>query len=141
MVPKTGLEPVRYRYRRILSPVRLPVPPLRHKWRHRPDSNWSIRVLQTLALPLGYGAIRVIICTRAGCVIKKMERKTSFELATFALARRRSTTEPLPHIILFAIHNTQRIKLYYDIGNYSGGSYRARTCDLLLVRQMLSQLS
>ena len=30
LVPKTGLEPVRYCYRRILSPVRLPVPPLRH---------------------------------------------------------------------------------------------------------------
>ena len=28
-----------------------------------------------------------------------LERKTRFELATFALARRRSTTEPLPHII------------------------------------------
>ena len=27
-----------------------------------------------------------------------VERKTRFELATFALARRRSTTEPLPHI-------------------------------------------
>ena len=27
---------------------------------------------------------------------KKMERKTRFELATFALARRRSTTEPFP---------------------------------------------
>ena len=27
MVPGTGIEPVRYRYRRILSPVRLPVPP------------------------------------------------------------------------------------------------------------------
>ena len=26
-----------------------------------------------------------------------LERKTRFELATFALARRRSTTEPLPH--------------------------------------------
>ncbi len=30
MVPKTGIEPVRkYKFRRILSPVRLPVPPLR----------------------------------------------------------------------------------------------------------------
>ena len=28
---------------------------------------------------------------------KKMERETRFELATFALARQRSTTEPLPH--------------------------------------------
>ena len=29
----------------------------------------------------------------------KMERKTRFELATLALARRCSTPEPLPHII------------------------------------------
>ena len=30
MVPKTGIEPVReYKSRRILSPVRLPIPPLR----------------------------------------------------------------------------------------------------------------
>ena len=27
-----------------------------------------------------------------------LERETRFELATFALARQRSTTEPLPHI-------------------------------------------
>ena len=27
-VPEAGLEPARYRYRRILSPVRLPIPPL-----------------------------------------------------------------------------------------------------------------
>ena len=26
LVPLTGLEPVRYRYRRILSPLRLPIP-------------------------------------------------------------------------------------------------------------------
>ena len=33
MVPKTGIEPVReYKSRRILSPVRLPVPPRRHIW-------------------------------------------------------------------------------------------------------------
>ena len=30
--------------------------------------------------------------------ISKLERKTRFELATFALARQRSTTEPLSHI-------------------------------------------
>jgi hypothetical protein len=29
-VPPTGIEPVRYRYRGILSPLRLPVPPRRH---------------------------------------------------------------------------------------------------------------
>ena len=27
------------------------------RWRHHPDSDRSIRILQTLALPLGYGAI------------------------------------------------------------------------------------
>ena len=26
-------------------------------WRHHPDSNWGIKVLQTSALPLGYGAV------------------------------------------------------------------------------------
>ena len=31
-------------------------------------------------------------------LVPKMERKTRFELATFSLARKRSTTEPLPHI-------------------------------------------
>ena len=31
MVPGTGIEPVRYCYRRILSPVRLPVPPPGHQ--------------------------------------------------------------------------------------------------------------
>ena len=30
VVPKVGLEPTRYRYRWILSPVRLPVSPLGH---------------------------------------------------------------------------------------------------------------
>ena len=25
-------------------------------WRHHPESNWGIKVLQTSALPLGYGA-------------------------------------------------------------------------------------
>ena len=57
-MPATGIEPVReYKSRRILSPVRLPVPPRRHYWL------------------------------------------------------------------------------------YENGTYRARTCDPLLVRQMLSQLS
>ena len=67
-----------------------------------------------------------------------MERKTRFELATFALARRRSTTEPLPHtinnIIACSIRNRHCVKI-------NGGSYRTRTYDPLLVRQMLYQLS
>ena len=31
LVPKTGVEPVRFWRRRILSPLRLPIPPFRHK--------------------------------------------------------------------------------------------------------------
>ena len=86
---RTGTE---ISFRRILSPLRLPVPPPRHDtllnamygfWRRHPDLNWGIEVLQTSALPLGY-------------VATKMERKTRFELATLALARRCSTAELLP---------------------------------------------
>ena len=36
------------------------IPPLRRYWRHHPDSDWGIKVLQTSALPLGYGAITLI---------------------------------------------------------------------------------
>ena len=39
LVPGTGIEPVWYRYRRILSPVRLPVPPPGHLWSLSGDSN------------------------------------------------------------------------------------------------------
>ena len=53
--------------------------------------NRGVKVLQTFALPLGYG-------TNLVKKQKKMERETRFELATFALARQRSTTEPFPHI-------------------------------------------
>ncbi len=95
MVPEAGLEPARrYTLRRILSPVRLPIPPLRQDflkkyedWRRHPDSNRGVRVLQTRALPLGYAAVI------------KMERKTGFEPATPTLARWCSTTELLPQLI------------------------------------------
>ena len=48
-----GLEPARPCERGILSPLRLP---FRHTsiWRYHPDLNRGMRVLQTLALPLGY---------------------------------------------------------------------------------------
>ena len=41
MVPKTGVEPVRYRYHGILSPACLPIPPLRQLelLYHRQDGN------------------------------------------------------------------------------------------------------
>ena len=85
MVPKTGIEPVRkYKFRRILSPVRLPVPPLRQYMAPRVgleptayrltagcstiELPWNIykeatsrfeleiKELQSTALPLGYVA-------------------------------------------------------------------------------------
>ena len=66
-------------------------------WRRHPDLNWGIEVLQTSALPLGYGA--VLNCTLSlskKCQlnligIKRMERMTRLELATSTLARWRST--------------------------------------------------
>ena len=79
--------------------------------------NWGIEVLQTSALPLGYVAIssEPCFCKPAGkartCVSRlvpsvarnylvrmeqELERKTRFELATLALARRCSTAELLP---------------------------------------------
>ena len=60
----------------------------------------GVKVLQTSALPLGYGAIFDKRRKRKLCVFCRMERKTRFELATLALARRCSTTEPLPHILV-----------------------------------------
>ena len=57
VVPMTGLEPVRYCYRGILSPLRLPVPPPRQKVEATPRIELGIKVLQTSALPLGYVAL------------------------------------------------------------------------------------
>ena len=39
-MPQTGIEPVLYHYNRILSPARLPVPPLRHKWDLQGSNLW-----------------------------------------------------------------------------------------------------
>ena len=49
-------------------------------WRRHPDLNRGIKVLQTLALPLGYSAIK----KQCG---EFVERETRFEPATFTLAR------------------------------------------------------
>ncbi len=68
--------------------------------------NWGVKVLQTLALPLGYGTIPKIFLRLLGIFrVKKMERETGFGPATFALARQRSTTEPFPHIPCFLLLN------------------------------------
>ena len=120
LVPLAGLEPARSCLRGILSPLCLPFHhsgvSVRNKdagrsilasfaartglsyWRHHPESDRGMKALQASALPLGYGAV--------------LERKTRFELATFALARQRSTTEPLPH----APGLTGAYILYQNIG-------------------------
>ncbi len=45
MVPEAGLEPAQPEDRGILSPLCLPIPPLRQifvkNWRRHPDSNWG----------------------------------------------------------------------------------------------------
>ena len=56
-------------------------------WRRHPDLNWGIKVLQTSALPLGYGAEYV----RIEQVDPLVERITGLEPATSTLARSRST--------------------------------------------------
>src|SRR5205085_12490730 len=57
----------------------------------------GMEVLQTSALPLGYGAA---VCSRGGLggrrSREKMERETGFEPATSTLARSHSTTELFP---------------------------------------------
>ena len=80
----------------------------------------------------------------------KLERKKGFEPSTLALARRCSTTEPLPHIQLNWCPKAESNHRHEDfqssalptelLGHY-GGNNRDRTYDILLVRQALSQLS
>ena len=56
IMPQTGIEPVReYKSRRILSPVRLPVPPLRHtkyfKWMEKDSNRFGFSKPVTLPFP------------------------------------------------------------------------------------------
>jgi hypothetical protein len=92
-----------------------------------------MRVLQTLALPLGHVAKRnrQVVYRPAG---QLMERAKRFELSTFSLARRRSTTELHPPVGKSArtqartgdtcIFSAVLYRLSYP-GNYSSDSCRA----------------
>ena len=144
MVLVAGLEPARYLYRGILSPLRLPIPPHERNnmkldkktlhqsvqsffWRRHPDLNRGIKVLQTLALPLGYSAVFAFR--------KKLKEKT---VQIIWSGKRDSNPRHSPWqgdalpLSYSRIHNPHC---------FFGGSYRVRTYDPLLVRQMLSQLS
>ena len=92
--------------------------------------NRGIKVLQTSALPLGYVAATVIchinfveIDHRAHCCALQshLAIRIRLELTTSSVT---------------GWHSNQ-----LNYRTVFGGSYRARTCDPLLVRQMLSQLS
>ena len=90
--------------------------------------NRGIKVLQTSALPLGYVAISgqyfVVIDHRAhSCALQSiiLAIRIRLELTTSSVT---------------GWHSNQ-----LNYRTVFGGSYRARTCDPLLVRQMLSQLS
>ena len=96
MVPIAGVEPAWYCYRGILSPLRLPISPYRQILEAPPRFGLGVKVLQTSALPLGYGATVILFNVF-------LERETGFGPATFALARQRSTTEPLPHNTKYAL--------------------------------------
>ena len=143
-----------------------------------------MRVLQTLALPLGHGTMWNK--ERLAFLIF-LERVTRLELATSTLARWRSTGWATPASGASGRNRTNDTRIFSpllyllsyrgiwgsELPQYarcvmatpnglepstssvtgwranrlhhrailSGGNNRARTCDLLLVRQMLSQLS
>jgi hypothetical protein len=64
-----------------------------------------MRVLQTLALPLGHDAIyiaRIADGSLSNLQSSMFERAMRFELTTFSLARRRSTTELRPQSLAFS---------------------------------------
>ena len=124
MVPGTGLEPVRCCHRGILSPLRLPISPPRRFLEAPPRFELGVRILQTLALPLGYGAFQ----HRENPYIKKWSGKRDSNSRHLPW---QGNALPLSHSRIRNIYNNE----------INGGNNRARTYDPLLVRQMLSQLS
>lgn len=57
----TGLEPVRCFHHRILSPMRLPIPPHPHLLEVPARFELAITELQSIALPLGYGTLYLFL--------------------------------------------------------------------------------
>ena len=84
MVPKAGLEPARYFYRRILSPLRLPFRHLGKVMEAPPRLELGVKALQASALPLGYGAILIFMLSN-DFLLKKMVGATGLEPVTLCL--------------------------------------------------------
>ena len=63
MVGMKGLEPIRSCLQRILSPLRLPIPPHPHKLEVPIGFEPMITELQSVALPLGQGTISLTAFT------------------------------------------------------------------------------
>ena len=109
LLPQTGIEPVReYKSRRILSPVRLPVPPLRQNgWRWiRTTESVANRFTVCPLWPLGNPSIRQIVQSDLNTYIILLFRLQSF--FNFYTAR------PLLHIFPFLeiyFHLSQDIPL------------------------------
>ena len=120
-MPATGIEPVLCCHNRILSPARLPVPPRRHV------NNNGQRRIRTFE----GSASRFTVCPLwpLGNLPIKADERTR----TVNLLITNQLLCQLSHIgvFIFIIYTSYSIN----------GTYRARTCDPLLVRQMLSQLS
>ena len=73
--------------------------------------------------------------------IRKLERKTRFELATLALARRCSTPEPLPHILVegggFEPPKAQLTDLQSAPFGHSGIPRKSLLCYLIILHEFV----
>ena len=91
--------------------------------------NRGIKVLQTLALPLGYSAV-------SACLIGKKDKEKTVQISWSGKRDSNPRHSPWQGDALPLSYS--RI---HSVLSLVGGSYRVRTYDPLLVRQMLSQLS
>ena len=132
-MPMIGLEPIRtFGPRDFKSLASAYSATSAYLWRHHPESNWGIKVLQTSALPLGYGALNM--------------NQGKYLYLPFHVwsGKRDSNSRHLPwQGNALPLSHSRRLPHANCSGNSIkfGGNCRARTYDRLLVRQMLSQLS